>query len=397
LTTTDHSYKCQIEKNTVQQLRLISVINKKNMKSRNTLFVPFLFFFSSLLTYSQQKEGFKIVKLLESTPIKDQQSSGTCWSFATTSFIETEAIRFGKKSVILSPIFYVPPTYIGKAEKFIRLNGNSYFADGDLTFSVMDAYKKYGAIPENNYSGLIENEVRLDENEMQDLLQAMVKSIATSGYGKIKQNSWKKSIEGTLEAYIGTIPDNFIYEGVTYSPKSFADKYIGMNPDDYIEITSYNHHPFYKKFILEIPANWNNNYYLNLPIQEFKYLIDNALKQGYSLCWDGDVTESGFEGEKGFAEIRGSYQNEKVITQEMRQFTFNNYTTKDDHNMHLIGIAKNNDGDNFYILKDSNGNNNDCGGYIYMSENYLLLKTISVMVHKDALPDKIKSKTILLN
>ncbi len=346
----------------------------------------------SILVYSQQKDGFKIVKLIESTPIKNQQSSGTCWSYATTSFIETEAIRAGKKSVILSPIFYVHPTYMGKAEKYVRLQGNGYFADGDLTFSVMDAYKKYGAIPDAIYNGFVDNENRHDDGEMQNLLQAMVKSVATSGYDKIKQNSWRKAFEGTLNAYLGAIPDSFDYEGRYYSSRSFADKYIGINPENYLEITSYSHHPFDNKFILEIPANWNNNYYVNLTILDFKNVIDNAINQGYSLCWDGDVTESGFDEEKGLAEIKGRYQNEKVITQEMRQFTFNNYTTKDDHNMHLIGIAKDKDGKNYYILKDSNGNNNDCGGYIYMSENYLLLKTISVMVNKDAIPNDIKLK-----
>jgi bleomycin hydrolase len=347
---------------------------------------------SCSILYSQQREGFTIEKLIESTPVKNQQSSGTCWSHATTSFIETEAIRMGKKLVILSPFFYVHPTYISKAERYIRLQGNGYFADGDLTFSVMDAYRKYGAIPETIYSGLIDNETRHDDTEMQDLLQAMVKSIATSEYGRIKQNSWRKTIQEALNSYLGPLPDSFNYNSKSYTSQSFADEYIGINPDNYIEITSYNHHPFNNRFILEIPANWNNNFYLNLTIQDLHNVIDNAIRQGYSLCWDGDVTESGFDDEKGLADIRGIYENEKAITQEMRQYTFNNYTTRDDHNMHLIGVAMDKDGKKYYILKNSYGTDNDGLGYIYMSENYLLLKTISVMVHRDAIPHNIKLK-----
>lgn len=364
----------------------------KNMKTKIlTLFILFNFS-TNTISYSQQKEGFKIIKLIESTPIKNQQSSGTCWSFATTSFIETEAIRLGKEPVILSPIFYVAPTYIAKANKYIRLHGNSYFAEGDLTFSVMNAYKKYGAIPEKVYNGIIPGEYRHDHYEMDNLLLVMVKSVGASDYGKIKQESWRKSTEATLKAYLGDPPDSFIYEGKSYTPKTFAAEKIGINPDDYIEITSYNHHPFYQKFILEIPANWNNNFYLNLPIHDFKEVVDNALNQGYSLCWDGDVSETGFKEEKGIAELKGRFKNNSGITQEMRQFTFNNYTTQDDHNMHLTGLAKDKNGNEYYILKNSEGNNNDSGGYIYMSENYLLLKTISVMVNEDAIPISIKAK-----
>ena len=356
-----------------------------------TLFI-FFYFPISIITYSQQKEGFKVIKLIESTSIKNQQSSGTCWSFATTSFIETEAIRLGKEPVILSPIFYVTPAYIAKADKYIRLHGNSYFAEGDLTFSVMNTYKKYGAIPEKVYNGIILGEYKHDHYEMDNLLFAMVKSVGASDYGKIKQDSWKKSIKSTLNAYLGNPPDSFIYEGKSYTPITFAAEKIGINPDDYTEITSYNHHPFYQKIILEIPANWNHNFYLNLPIQDFKEVIDNALKQGYSLCWDGDVSESGFEDEKGIAELSGEFNNDSTITQEIRQLTFDNFTTQDDHNMHLIGLAKDKNGNAYYILKNSEGNNNDCGGYIYMSEKYLLLKTISVMVNKDMIPKRLETK-----
>lgn len=364
----------------------------KTMKLKVFILSLFFFLYGSLSCFSQHREGFDIIKLIESSPIKNQQSSGTCWSFATTSFIETEAIRMGKKSVILSPIFYVAPTYIAKAEKYVRQFGHGYFLEGDLTFSVLDAYKTFGAIPEEIYNGILENEYRHDHVEMDVLLSAMVKTIANENYGRIKQDCWKKAFEGTLKAYLGEAPNIFEYEGESYTPKTFADKFIGINTDDYIEITSFNHKPFHTKFVLEIPANWNNNFYLNLPIDEFKKVIDNAIKNGYSLCWDGDNSERGCNEEKGLAELSGRFRKERIITQEMRQFSFDDYSTRDNHNMHLIGIAKNMEGKMYYILKNSNGTGNEGKGYLYMAENYLLLKTISVMVHKDAIPDEIRTK-----
>ena len=227
---------------------------------------------------------------------------------------------------------------------------------------------------------------------MSKLLLAMVKSIATSGNEMITQESWKKAVQGTLNAYMGTPPLSFEYKGKTYTPKTFADEVIGINPDDYYEITSYSHHPFYSKIILETQANWNHGSYLNIPIKEWKDLIDYALANGYTLSWDGDVSEIGFNRTTGFAELSGPYKDKPLITQEMRQKTFNNYSTKDDHNMHLIGVTQDKSGKRYYIIKNSWGTSNELNGYVYMSENYLLLKTISVLVHKDAISKEIKDK-----
>ena len=249
--------------------------------------------------YAQTPQDFEINLLVKASPLKDQQSSGTCWSFATTSFIESEAIRLGKDTISLSPIFYVHPTYLAKAEKFIEKKGNSYFAGGDLTFSVLDAYKKYGAIPEEVYNGVIEGDWQHDHLEMDNLLYSMVESVGKSGYGRIKPYSWKQSIEGVLKAYLGTPPATFVYKGKLYSPKSFAETFVGINPSDYVEITSYAHHGFYDMFALNIPANWNNQMYLNVPIHEFESIIDHALEKGYSLAWDGDATEPNFDFELG--------------------------------------------------------------------------------------------------
>ncbi len=356
--------------------------------------IYYFIFISILLNlkiYSQEKKEFKILKSVETSPLKDQQSSGTCWSFATTSFIETEAIRLGKDEISLSPMFYVTPAYMGKAEKFIDKKGESWFDAGDLTFSVLDGYKKFGAIPEEVYNGIIEKDWQHDHVEMDNLLREMVKSIGTSGYGRIKPFSWKKSIKAVLDAYLGTIPNVFVYEGKLYSPSSFAREFVGINPDDYIEITSYSHNDFYKMFVLDIPANWNSNKYLNLPIEDFERVIDSALESGYSLAWDGDASEPNFDFETGLLELTIG-EEENPVTQELRQTTFENKTTTDDHNMHIIGSAEDTQGNLYYLLKNSEGDNK-FGGYIYMSKKAMLLKTISVLVHKGAIPNDVREKS----
>lgn len=357
------------------------------------LFKTLLLVNTTIASFAQHSTDFDIILQVKSSSLKDQQSSGTCWSFATTSFIETEAIRLGKESISLSPIFYVPPTYLGKAEKFIEKKGDSYFAEGDLTFSVLDAYKKYGAIPEQVYNGIIQEDWQHDHLEMDDLLKNMVSSIGTSGYGRIKPHSWTRAIDGVLKAYLGTPPAIFVYKDSRYSPKTFADKYVGINPDEYIEITSYKQSDFYKMFVLNIPANWNENTYLNLPITDFEKTIDYALENGYSLAWDGDASEPFFDFKKGILQLSSDEEN-MMITQMLRQKTFEDKTTTDEHNMHLIGKAKNKEGKIFYILKNSEGNN-EMGGYIYMSKNALLLKTISLLVHKSGIPIEVKSKSNL--
>ncbi len=330
-------------------------------------------------------EGYKIVKLIESTPIKDQQQTGLCWCFATTSFIETEAIRLGKKPVVLSPMFFLTPTYIDKAEKYIRLNGKCSFGPGDLTFSAMKAYKKYGAIPQKVYCGKKDTASEYNHGRMDFKLLEKVKYYVNNGRGNMTAEDYRNSIAGTLSGTLGKAPATFTYDQKQFTPRSFADQMIGINPDDYVEITSFSHHPFYTKFILEIESNWNNNYYLNLPINDFNSIVDYALMNNYSVCWDGDIRD-GYN--NGFAVMNDSVNS---ISQQMRQNAFDNYTTIDQHNMHIVGIARNNNGKKFYIVKNSS-DFRDCGGYMYMSEEYLLLRTISVMVNKRAIPKEIKKK-----
>jgi bleomycin hydrolase len=329
--------------------------------------------------------GYKIVKLIPTSPLKDQQATGLCWCFATTSFIETEAIRLGKKPVVLSPMFFVIPTYLEKAERNVRMNGKSYFNEGDLTFSVLSAYRKYGAIPESVFCGKKDPSSEYDHSDMIEELQQKVKSYIDTGRGNMTMPKLRSDISAILEKTMSSIPDTFIYNSREFTPQSFATEMIGINPDDYIEITSFSHHPFYSKFILEIESNWDNNYYLNLPSDDFLKVIENSLSKGYSLCWDGDIYQ-GYG--NGFAVLNDTI---KTVTQLMRQQAFDNHTTEDIHNMHIVGIAENNNGDRFYIVKNSSDTRN-CGGYLYMSKEYLLQKTISVMVHKDVIPKEIRAK-----
>ena len=329
-------------------------------------------------------DGYKILKLIKSTPTKDQQNTGTCWSHATTSFIETEAIRLGKKPVVLSPMFFVTPTYLNKAEHYIRMQGNQGFDEGGLTFNALSAYKEFGAIPEKIYSGKIDESSIHDHFLMETEATKKVKQYVEAGRKNMTTEEYKKSMAAIVYKTLPKAPASFFYQGKNYTPKSFAQEKIGINPDDYVEITSYTHHPFYSKFALEMPSNWNSNLYLNVPINDFAAIVDAALLHNYSVCWDGDIHE-GFG--NGFCKLNKS----ETITQQIRQTAFDNYTTQDDHNMHIIGMATDNEGKRFYVLKNSSAMA-DCGGYVYMSKDYFLLKTISVMVHKDAIPKGILKK-----
>ncbi|HVX51504.1 MAG TPA: hypothetical protein VHB48_15180, partial [Chitinophagaceae bacterium] len=280
----------------------------------------------------------KIIKLIKTTPLKNQESTNACWSFATTSFIETEAIRLGKKPVILSPIFFTVPTYIDKAEKYIRMHGISFFGAGDLTFSAMKAYKNFGAVPENVYEGKINNGVKCNYGAIDDSLLAKAKYYVDSGFGiKMTSELYRQGINNILVNNLGPLPTNFTYQGKEYTPKTFANQMVGIDPDNYIEITSFNHHPFYTKFILEMNTNWDYNYYLNLPIRDFISVIDSALNNGYSLCWDGANND---DGNYGFNNPEYLHNNGAAVTQQIRQDLFDYYRNSDDHNMHIIGIAK---------------------------------------------------------
>ncbi|MEG8946657.1 aminopeptidase C [Rosettibacter firmus] len=377
--------------------------------------VLILFLIIPLILFAQDKKKkekkeqyqFTMIYQVKTTPVKDQAKTGTCWSFATTSFIETELIRMGKGEHILSPMWNVRFTYPKKAQNYIRYNGLTNFGMGGQAHDVMNVIREYGFVPEEIYKGMNINEDKHNHGEMDAVLKSIVDAVAKKRGGKITP-VWQKVVESTLDIYLGVPPKEFYYNGKLYTPKSFVDS-LGFNPDDYVELTSFTHHPFYTKFELEIPDNWSKDLYYNVPIDDLMRVMDYALEHGYSIAWDGDVSEKTFDRKKCIAIIpvdstdeeddkednvkNDSPVKEKFVTQEMRQETFDNQTTTDDHLMHVVGLAKDQNGTKYYYTKNSWGTKNKkYDGYWYMSESYARLKVIAIMVHKDAIPPDIREK-----
>lgn len=350
--------------------------------------------------------NFTVVKEVPGTEVKDQFHSGTCWAFSTQSFLESELMRMGKGEVDLSEMYTVRCMYIEKAIKYVRMMGKVNFGQGGEQHDVMNCIRKYGLMPQSAYAGL-EPDNKPRHAEMEKVLKAMLDAVITMPE-KSTSDYWLKAYTATLDAYLGAVPATFTYNGKSYDAMSFA-KFTGINPDDYVELTSFTHHPFYAPCILEIPDNWAWASYYNVSLNEFAQATDNALQNNYAVAWASDVSESYFSFKNGLAIVpekdwdklskteRDSIflkpGKEKTITQEYRQKAFDNLSTQDDHGMHITGIVKDQNGTPYYIVKNSWGKEgNDCGGYFYASQSYFQYKTISVMIHKKALPKELAAK-----
>ena len=333
---------------------------------------------------------FSNTVLVKSTKLKHQKYTGQCWSFASTSFLEAEAIRLGYDIPELSSFFFVYHTYLDNARDYWKNKGKSRLNRGDLTFSVLEVFQKHGAMPETTYNGKLAGVVstrqmrgRMQaENEMNALIKVKLDSLIKTNAGV---EASLKVVEKILNREIGKPPKAFEYQQNRLSSLEFAKKYVRLDARNYVELTSYSHHPFYKKVMLEIPANWRFKTYLNLPMEDFMRTIDSAIYKGYTLAWDGCIRNSGGFRDNGYVKVKGEYEDEKVIKQKHRQSAYERKTTTDDHNMHLVGITYDKDGKKFYILKNTWGANRGLKGHWYLSENYFRLRTVSVTLHKEAI------------
>lgn len=335
---------------------------------------------------------------LQCNPVISQGKTGTCWSFSTTSYIESEIARLGHGVHDLSELFQVRNTYTDKARNYILRQGKAQFSEGALAHDVIKSIRKHGIVPNQMYTGFAGgNADRHDHSELIKLLTNMVDNAVKH---KILSKNWWKSYEAMLDIYLGKRPDTFTYNNKTYTPIEFA-KELGIDANNYITLTSFTHHPMNSDFILEIPDNFSNGMYHNISLDELQQVVDHALKEGYTVAWDGDVSEVGFSQKNGLAILTNKkdredafkeYIEEEKVTPESRQKEFESYNTTDDHLMHLVGKGIDKKGKTYYKIKNSWGIKGAQQGYLYMSEAYFRMKTVGILLHKDGIPKKIKEK-----
>lgn len=362
--------------------------------------------------------GFKFtdVKVIKTTPVKDQNKSGTCWCFSSLSFFEDELLRKTGKEYDLSEMFVVNHCYSDKADKYVRTDGKVNFAQGGSGFDVPYVWERYGIVPEDAYPGLNYGEEGHSHYELADVLESYVKAVVRNS--SRMTTAWKRGFDGVLNAYFGELPTTFTYDGKTYTPRTFAQS-LPIDMNDYVALTSFTHHPFYKPFGLELADNWLWKEYYNVPMEEMKEAVDNALEKGYSVVWAADVSEGGFKWRNGYAvlpkakdkkdmtdselarwvqlsdkdrdnekfEIKGPVE-EETVTQESRQEGFDRKKTTDDHGMVIVGKAVDQKGNKYYKVKNSWNTNQLYNGYFYVSEPYFLAKTIDIYLNKEAVPAK---------
>lgn len=357
-----------------------------------------------------EKAGFKFTPVinLERMEVKDQGSSGTCWSYAGASFLESEMSRMGKKSVDLAEIYTARNVYIEKAKQYVRMHGNMLFGEGGELHDVINMYAKYGAVPQYIYSGLNYGTKRNDFSELHNVLQGFLKGLVRENTKKLTPN-WEKAFTAVVDAYLGQVPESFLHNGKKYTPQSFAKEVVGINADDYFGFLSYENEPKYKKVLMAVPDNWSYDYAYNIEMNDYTKIIDHALQKGFTVAWAADVSERYFSWRNGVAfvpekeweemtadEQRTLFDNppskERVITPEIRQKAFENYQTTDDHAMHIVGLAKDQNGKEYYIVKNSWGVSNDHQGYLYVSKAFVAFKTTAMLLHKDGIPADIFNK-----
>ena len=363
------------------------------------------------------EDEFTVVKENPVTSIKNQYRSGTCWCYSALSFIESEILRTKGQEVDLSEMFVVGKSYRDRAVKYVRLDGHLNFAAGSSFGDVLHVIEDYGIVPQEAYSGFNYGTEMPEQNELDAALAGYVRAIAQNPNKKLT-TAWLNGFDGILDAYLGEVPETFAVNGTQYTPESYRDA-LGINADDYVNLTSFTHHPFYESFIIEVPDNWRWDSAYNLPIDELMEVMYNAIDKGYTIAWGSDVSENGFtrDGlavmpvEKKTAaagsdqerwvgkaadqpkeEVKAELPQEMVITQEMRQDGYDRKTTTDDHGMHIYGVAKDQNGTKYFMVKNSWGETGKYKGVWYASDSFVKYKTLNVVVHKDALPKNIAKK-----
>lgn len=391
----------------------------RNLKLYFGVFVMSILFEKSISAQDKvvKQDGFQYdtITSVPTTAVKNQYKSGTCWSFATTSFVETEILRTTGKQYDLSEMYFVYYGYKAKAESYVRLHGAANFGPGGQAHDVMNIIRDHGMILESDFTAYIDGFDNHVHGEMDNVLEGFVKDVVKNPSGHLS-DSWNKAFNSILNSYLG-------------NPEANSEKALSLksttkfNADDYVELTSYMYKPYYQQMRLEVPDNWSFADYYNIPLDEMMALIQSALKSGYSVCWDGDVSNHGFSHKNILAiipetkveNIAGSEQSkwealskeellkdmysfkapvpEMVITETLRQEAFDNYSVTDDHLMHLTALLKDQNGSYYYVTKNSwADDSNSNGGYLNMSDAYLRMNTIAIMVHKDALPKELRKK-----
>ena len=371
---------------------------------------------------SEAEEAYKFTTVVElkATPVRNQSKTGTCWSFATTSFIESELLRLGKGEYDLSEMFIVRYNYIDRLrDNYLRM-GKGNIGEGGNAHDWIRVFTEHGIVPDEQYTGLNYGSPTHNHGELQKFLSA----VASVSIGlKNESEQYHKIVDAVLDTYLGKVSESFAYNGVTYTPKTFAQN-LGINTNDYVEITSFSHFPFYSRGILEIPDNWAMAGFYNVPLNELIEIIDYSLKNGYTVNWDGDTSEHGFTFAEGVAVNPLNSQSDRdpgtgrsstgrslsrrqsdnfqpepgsapevIVTQEIRQSGYEDFTTTDDHGMHITGIVKDQNGTIYYRTKNSWGTErNSTGGYLNMSESYVRAKTLFIMVNKNGIPPSIRAK-----
>ncbi|HEY0046480.1 MAG TPA: C1 family peptidase [Flavobacterium sp.] len=344
---------------------------------------------------------------LEDTSIKNQGSAGTCWSYSGNSFLESEMIRMGKQPVDLAEIYTARYVYLGKARNYILFNGNMGLGDGGETHDVLNMFRKYGAMPQEAYTMEDYGKGSVKSDAFQKKFKSILDDYLKNDDPK-KGSSWIQSINAHMDENFGKLPESFTYKGKSYTPQTFSKEVVGIDPENYVEFSSYKDSPYYEKMVLPVPDNWSYDMVYNVPMNELTDIIDYALTKGYTVAWSSDVSEPYFSWKNGVAHVPDLDLNnisadqkkiifdgpleEKKVTEDLRLEELYTLNTTDDHAMQIVGLAKDQTGKEYYKVKNSWGDTNDYKGYLYVSKAFVKLKSTGILLHKDGLPKNIAKK-----